>query len=252
MPRGINDYDTAILQRRLWTPAVLRPDAWFDASDLSTITISTGVSEWRDKSPNGRHMTQGTTSVQPPLASNAKNGLSCVQFRFQNTQFVQSDNLAMSASLNVRAAYCSVYRQSGIPSYANNCNFIFTDPVNFNWAPAFGDLGPLASTTLAETLNWRNSSNFASGSSIDVGSYVGQDIWNVYSFSSSGNQVTRSIGRDRSDFHSSKGLYGEVLWFTSAHSARDRWLIEGYLSHKWAIPLAADHPYANRPPLIGD
>jgi hypothetical protein len=28
--------------------------------------------------------------------------------------------------------------------------------------------------------------------------------------------------------------------------------VEGYLSWKWGIRLAADHPYANRPPLIGD
>jgi len=29
-------------------------------------------------------------------------------------------------------------------------------------------------------------------------------------------------------------------------------LIEGYLSWKWDVPLDASHPFANRPPLIGD
>jgi hypothetical protein len=252
MPRGLSDYDSAVIQGRLWTPEVLRPDAWFDAADLSTITIATGVSEWRDKSGNERHMTQATAGVQPPLDLETKNGLACIRFRFQNTGGTESDNLAMSASLNVRSAYCVLYRQSGIPTYSNNSNFIFTDPVNYNWHASPGNLGALAWSSVPETANWRGSSNFASGSSITVSTYIGQDIWNVFSLNSSGNQVTRGIGKDRASFHSSKGLYGEVLFFTSASPTRERWLIEGYLSWKWGIPLAADHPYANRPPLIGD
>jgi hypothetical protein len=62
---------------------------------------------------------------------------------------------------------------------------------------------------------------------------------------------TQGIGWDR-EYHPSVGDYGEVCWFSAAHTARERLVIEGYLSWKWAIPLAADHPFANRPPLIGD
>jgi hypothetical protein len=49
-----------------------------------------------------------------------------------------------------------------------------------------------------------------------------------------------------------KGYIFEVIWINSALPMRDRQTIEGYLGWKWAIPLAADHPFANRPPLIGD
>jgi hypothetical protein len=38
---------------------------WLDAADSSTITIQTGVSQWSDKSGQGRHVTQSTTSLQP-------------------------------------------------------------------------------------------------------------------------------------------------------------------------------------------
>jgi hypothetical protein len=49
-----------------WTPAELTGKVlWYDASDASTITVATGVSEWQDKSGNARHLTQATTSKQP-------------------------------------------------------------------------------------------------------------------------------------------------------------------------------------------
>ena len=47
---------------------------WLDAADSSTITIQTGVSQWSDKSGQGRHVTQSTTSFQP-VYSSASNAL---------------------------------------------------------------------------------------------------------------------------------------------------------------------------------
>jgi len=39
---------------------------WFDAADASTVTLNAGnVSEWRDKSGNGRHASQSTAASQP-------------------------------------------------------------------------------------------------------------------------------------------------------------------------------------------
>ena len=44
--------------------------AWWDASDASTITLNaTTVSEWRDKTGNGRHLMQGTALNQPTYAA---------------------------------------------------------------------------------------------------------------------------------------------------------------------------------------
>lgn len=43
---------------------------WYDALDASTITLNSGnVSEWRDKSGNGRHATQASASAQPNYAA---------------------------------------------------------------------------------------------------------------------------------------------------------------------------------------
>lgn len=54
---------------------------WIDGSDSSTFTLNgSTVSEWRDKSGNGRHFTQATALRQPAITSNAKSGKSAVAF----------------------------------------------------------------------------------------------------------------------------------------------------------------------------
>lgn len=51
-----------------WTPADLANlKGWWDAGDASTFTYSSGVlvSQWADKSGQGRHLAQGDTASQP-------------------------------------------------------------------------------------------------------------------------------------------------------------------------------------------
>src|SRR4051812_3371069 len=71
MPRGRNDYEHARIAGRLWTPAELRgtSELWLDGSDVSTISVATGISTWRDKSGFGRDATQATTGNQPAYSA---------------------------------------------------------------------------------------------------------------------------------------------------------------------------------------
>jgi len=256
MPRGLSDYDSARIQGRLWTPEILRPDAWFDASDLSTISVSaTGISEWRDKSRNARHMSRADTTFRPIFEAEKRNGLSFVNFAATGTPDPNNQlyRLQMASSINVRSAYCSLSRKSPISSGAA-ANFVFTDSANYDWHGPYTSADPTALANSGfSSNNWRSGSNFRNGNSITITSAGSGPLgeWSVYSFLCVGNMVTRGIGWDRID-HPSVGDYGEVCWFSAAHSARERLVIEGYLSWKWGIPLAADHPFAIRPPLIGD
>lgn len=60
-------------------------NAWWDASDVSTITESGGdVSQWDDKSGNGYHLTQGTAASQPATGANTLNGLNVLTFDGSN------------------------------------------------------------------------------------------------------------------------------------------------------------------------
>jgi len=54
---------------------------WLDAADASTITESGGaVSQWDDKSGNGRNFTQGTGANQPTTGTRTQNSLNVFDF----------------------------------------------------------------------------------------------------------------------------------------------------------------------------
>ena len=67
-----------------WTPAQITTALWLDAADTSTITIATGVSQWADKSGNGRHATQATLANQPTYISSGMNSLGLVDWDGSN------------------------------------------------------------------------------------------------------------------------------------------------------------------------
>ena len=114
MPRGRNDYETAQIQGRLWTPDVLRPALWVDAADLSTISVATGISEWRDKSGNNRHLAQSTTSLQPTLKAENLNGLATVLFDGQ--KYVS--NSVSSLSVTAETSITLLNRSSAATTYS--------------------------------------------------------------------------------------------------------------------------------------
>jgi hypothetical protein len=69
------------LETAPFSPLDLSPQLWLDAAALSTITESSGaVSEWRDRSGNGRNVTQATGASQPALITSSLNSLPVVRF----------------------------------------------------------------------------------------------------------------------------------------------------------------------------
>lgn len=72
---------------------------WVDASDASTYTVATGVSEWRDKSGNGRNFSQSTANNQPAVTTNAQNGRT--SFTFDGT----NDSLTGPAAFSLTSTH---------------------------------------------------------------------------------------------------------------------------------------------------
>lgn len=58
---------------------------WWDATDSTTITTDTGVSQWDDKSGNANHLTQGTGSNQPTQVTDLA-GRNMLDFNSGSTQ----------------------------------------------------------------------------------------------------------------------------------------------------------------------
>jgi len=92
------------------SPKLLRPRAsgfnpksisglslWLDASDSSSITTSTGVSVWADKSGNGRNATQ-TTGGKQPAYTNTINGRKVVSFLGVDDTMQIAANAAFNAT----------------------------------------------------------------------------------------------------------------------------------------------------------
>lgn len=73
--------------------------AWWDASDVSTITLdgSNNVSEWRDKSGNSRHMAQSNTLVRPAYGTQTQNGLNLIVTDAAGQTRLDSGNIATTA-----------------------------------------------------------------------------------------------------------------------------------------------------------
>ena len=67
------------------TPAELPTELWFDAADSATVVHSSNsVSQWNDKSGNGRHATQTTASDRPTLQAGVLNSKAVLRFDGSN------------------------------------------------------------------------------------------------------------------------------------------------------------------------
>lgn len=72
------------------------PDAWYDPSDLSTITaVGNGTSQHNDKSGNGLHLLQATSTRRPLTGTRSQNGLNVLDYDGVN------DYLASSGAVNI-------------------------------------------------------------------------------------------------------------------------------------------------------
>jgi hypothetical protein len=74
---------TAVGGQKLWRPDELGASLalWLDAEDAASITLNgSTVSQWRDKSGNGRHVSQSTASAQPEFAATGLNSKPTLRF----------------------------------------------------------------------------------------------------------------------------------------------------------------------------
>lgn len=275
MPRGYNQRDEAQLQNRLWTPALLQPALWLDASDISTISmVGTGVSEWRDKSGNNRHAT--TTVRRPAFLNNALNGFPVINFTASsatkldtpdfsiapNRQFC-SFGVASGAGLISSGNYPRIWvtkstGDSGIPSNAYPQGYFGTGATNGSVAMLAGASTPLTpeitgiSTTLPVLISGRFGTAGLASNNLSVAVNGGEQTTvsgRTGGLSTTGIRVGSDVGT--LTVSSWNSWIGEII-LTQNISFSESQLIEAYLAWKWGIPLFATHPYANRPPLIGD
>ena len=242
----------------LWTPASITTAAWFDASDASTITSSGGaVSQWNDKSGNGRNATQGTGSEQPALVSAAQNGLDVLRFDGADDWFAfdfdwsAGSNHTAIMMLKTTPANSNIYGTRGTGgSYNQRVHVGFNSStqyrMNFWYHDWYGTIGAFNSgawNTLA--YRWEvgvSRSIFANGTA--EGSTTSADALGV---PNGGGAIGHPIYGSRPALN---GDIGEIVFFPDAVSTADRQKTEGYLAWKWGTEgsLPAAHPYKSAAP----
>ena len=285
MPRGLNDYDSAKIQGRLWTPETLPWISWHDFNDLSTIGVDgSGVNAAREKTGNGRDfaMTNNTYKAAAKELATGKWAFDCgstsVKFVSSSSDWASTAKTAISChrfvNVDGTGGFGPVlsFKDVGATTWAET-SFVNTT-VNPGYQarsfcaaiPTLGSGGVIgrgisdATSNNVEIFVWTydgvsvtsNSSyqarlNGASKSVIASGSFGFQNSSYISAFGARAAASTTPQASVRFG-----GEIMEIMFANNVLSLRDLQLVEGYLSWKWGIPLAADHPYANRPPLIGD
>lgn len=272
MPRGVSQYDEARLQQRLWTPSLLRPALWLDAADSSTITTATGVSEWRDKSGNGRHFTQSVAASQPAYNPNGINGLGSISYDPTNDALQRTPE---AWAFQYPITSFIVFRAAAFNGGYNSLFEFFTSagPATAGW----GDLiNPSSRSAVYSTSTASTQPNYdGTGVATYVtnrtyiftgihanNSLVGLQNGNTDG-SNSGTYTLRTnlgasplyIGSSPMFSQYTNWQIGEVIITNNAGlSTSDRLKVEGYLAWKWGIAadVVKSSPFVNRPPLIGD
>jgi hypothetical protein len=278
MPRGVSPLDEARLQGRLWSPEELRPIAWYDASDLSTLTLgASGITAWRDKL--GRSALNLTATGNPGLAAvNAPpvswtplpvvvfNGTSHLMTGAAISNYAPTTGFSSIAVVRVTNAQGWIGNGDGAPPVWTDAQgwvgmvvkqrfggqlqggiYIYNSSDRTIWADLTSSTAPEAGIVYVE---------FASASSHTVATNMSATVL-------AGNPAGAQGGNAGASYRlgiSNKFLgmeLGELLHFAHALSPAQRAKVEGSLAWKWslrprlAVPVPR-HPHAGRPPLIGD
>lgn len=244
----------------LWTPDQISNYMWFDSSDASTITHSSGlVSQWDDKSGNARNATQVSASSQPITGLRTLNGLNAIDFDGSNDYMVTGGSADLDRTMIAVAQYDSTSGISVIAGSRDSTNqrsyFGQQNGRNKvgagNYGNTSGDI--LESNPIIHV--------FTHGSDLKINSWMNGNKDTIYdnaSFSGPGigsvqpyyigtlNSAGTPIG-PRVD-----GLICELNFIDSVISESDRQKFEGYLAWKWGLvaDLDASHPYKFSPPTV--
>jgi hypothetical protein len=260
-----------------WSPAEIITELWLDAADASTITESGGlVSQWDDKSGNGRNASQGNSVLQPTYLLTGFNGKPTIETDGADVLELGATSLGRNVG-GITAAIVGVHPVTA--SFNNNANefFISTGATDTSTRFAFTP-NPSASTSnryaiagrrldadAYETVSSSTDSVANSGNpwirvaqisySSGVANHWTNGTQDLTSEPLQTTGVTSDIDSLKSTVFNDRTLPAgsqlcEIVLTHSVMATADRQKLEGYLAHKWGLTatLPAGHPYKNVAP----
>lgn len=256
----------------VWNPSMIQTALWLDAADATTVTtVSGAVSQWNDKSGNGRNATQPSSTKRPTYSAAFLNSKAVVSFDGSN-DILGFTNRTLASNVNAISYFFVAI--SNAPSSTD-----YRALIDLNTNP-----GPDRASVY-----FRSSTVEAGGRRLDADSYqfqqagalttlacLGSVIFDyssaalgvgfngsALSYRSGGFQTAGSTSNTDSTFTSIGAAndaidaftvtfngacncrIGEIIAVQSAVTTSVREKIEGYLAHKWGLTanLPAGHPY---------
>jgi hypothetical protein len=265
-----------IVQRRrvgvLWTPADISTALWLDAADASTVTtVSGAVSQWNDKSGNGRNCSQDNSSLRPFYGSSVINNRNAVEFSVSSAAGHYLDGLASaSVPLINRSLFYVIEATTLVTSpgvfvlaptsgndYESTTGFAVEDRLivgsaNLSYLNSVGEslVSPFLPTLFSEI-----KTSGTGTLSVDGGRLSSTDSsFTEFSSTSSRGYLlgARFFGSVLQSGNRFRGRIAELIYIGSTVSVDTQRRIEGYLAHKWNLTanLPNDHPYKTAPPTV--
>jgi hypothetical protein len=211
---------------------------WLDAADSSTITVSTGVSEWRDKSTTGSAWTQTTGNSQPLTGAQTINGRNVIVFDGSNDWLESVAPLSTSMPLTFFIVQQIVTKTNFGMSYTSGV----TDGFDIRQESTAGRLSIRTTSTqsyldgasvdrtgIVDVVGMR----FPTGLTVNNGRRNGVSLAFSASTTKPALTGTHSIGsRGGASFYANVRI-GEIIAFNTLLSDADFILVQSYLMQKW-------------------
>jgi len=253
---------TSPRNRGLWNPLGVGPTLglWLDAADASTITLNgSNVSAWADKSGNGNDIVNSTAGIQPTYVTNGVE-FAATQYLSKSDQsnmlnssgthscFMISDLVDPATSSSSFPRFFSNY-STAIGTLARRPDWYYrlsppallftTSTTGGSQIPLSGALGLSLVEQIQAPLGQQS---FLNGtlSATFTAPYPDTETTPAYLTVSNFNDTNNNF------------IFREFVFVNEEVSADTRYLIEGYLAHKWGIAslLPAAHPYKTTPPMM--
>ena len=252
---------------QLWTPGFITTALWLDAADSATVTLVDGaVSQWADKSGNGRHATQGTADARPAIASAELNGKDVLRFDGAGDYLGTASSVLGSSHDMFIVCKATETLDTALAQWSTGAAGRYL-AIQFHANPTGGGseviigsiksfLEPTGHLGVSDVIN--TTDYFLINVAKNAGTHIRYWVDGVLKYTTGSvganvEQKSLTIG-SASDSGVSffAGDMAEIVILNSIANESDRQKLEGYLAHKWGLTanLPSDHPYKTYAPRV--
>jgi hypothetical protein len=231
-----------------------------DGADATTLTLSgTNITQWNDKSGNGRNGTVAGT-IGYDFVLNNRQATSWTQTAAGIGTYIRG---SISVTTSTMTVFSTFVMNSSSYVAARILGLSAPGAVDYNNASYTAPIARLTTTAYGAYRNSTSlsSTTFTSGAAVVVCSqYTGSsNIFYVNGVGSTPVATTGAFNISQYELGNStteeslvwlNGSIGEVIIYTNSLSSNERQAVEGYLAWKWGLQgnLSTTHPYKTTRP----